>query len=85
MPLNLDVVCAERQLPQLHSQAKVVQVIGEILPFVLAKYGIEFQPTVRAEVPQKPKRPCVPIQPRLKNLVGLGEIRSAAGVNKLPR
>jgi len=57
MPLNLDVVCTEPQLPQLDRQEKVAQVIGEILPFVLAKYGIEFQSTPRTEVPHNSNDP----------------------------
>jgi hypothetical protein len=41
MSINLDVVCVDRQITALHSQEGTVQVIGEILPFILAKYGIE--------------------------------------------
>ncbi len=48
--LNLDAVCTESQLPELDRQEKVVQVIGEILPLVLAKYSIELQPTCGASV-----------------------------------
>jgi hypothetical protein len=43
MPLHLDVVCD----PLLSTQERTeqtVRVIGEILPFVLAKYGVGNKP-----------------------------------------
>jgi hypothetical protein len=43
MSLYLDVVCTEAQLTSYERQEKSVQVIGEILPYVLAKYGVSNQ------------------------------------------
>jgi len=52
MSLNLDFVFAEPQFAHWHhrgesEQRESVQVIGEILPFALARYGIELQPPPR--------------------------------------
>ena len=41
MSIHLDVVCEDPQTTALERQEKMVQVIGEILPFVLSKYGID--------------------------------------------
>ena len=41
MSIHLDVVCEDPQTTALERQEKMVQVIGEILPFVLGKYGID--------------------------------------------
>ena len=40
MSLYLDVVCTESRIPTRDRQEKTVRVIGEILPYVLAKYGV---------------------------------------------
>lgn len=41
MPLQLQVVCTDRRTRLPLQEEKRLQVIGEILPFVLAKYGAE--------------------------------------------
>jgi hypothetical protein len=41
MSINLEVVSVDRQIDGLHRQERKVQVIGDILPFVLRKYGID--------------------------------------------
>jgi hypothetical protein len=57
MSLFLDVVCTDRQLSLPEVRQKKVRAIGEILPFVFAKYGIG-QAACRAELPRKsPDRP----------------------------
>jgi hypothetical protein len=43
MSLYLDVVCTEAKLTSYERQEKSVHVIGEILPYVLAKYGVANQ------------------------------------------
>ncbi len=41
MPLQLQVVCTDRLARTPLQEEKRLQVIGEILPFVLAKYGAQ--------------------------------------------
>jgi hypothetical protein len=41
MSIYLDVVWTNRQFGPLDQEETAVRVIGEILPFVLAKYGID--------------------------------------------
>ena len=40
MALQLDVVCTDVRISAQCRQEKTVRVIGEILPLVLAKYGL---------------------------------------------
>jgi hypothetical protein len=40
MSLYLDVVCTDAQIDASQRREQTVRVIGEILPFVLGKYGI---------------------------------------------
>ena len=40
-PINFGVVCVEPNVNLLHRQEKTVRAIREILPIVLAKYGID--------------------------------------------
>lgn len=47
MPLNLSIVFNEPQRLQLDRPQESVQVIGDLLPLVLARYGIETQPAAR--------------------------------------
>jgi hypothetical protein len=41
MSICLDVVCMDHQIDTPERQENTVRVIGEILPFVLLKYGID--------------------------------------------
>lgn len=58
MSLHLDVVC-EPTMPASERQQQTTLVIGEILPFVLAKYGVGTQPDRRTQSSQAPDR-CSP-------------------------
>ena len=40
MALFLDVVCTDTRISRPERRENTVRVIGEILPFVIAKYGI---------------------------------------------
>ncbi len=54
MPLQLEVLCTDRPTRPSLSEEKRMQVIGEILPFVLAKYGARaFE---RRQLEREPKR-----------------------------
>ena len=48
MALHLNVVCTDLRITSRDRQKKTVQVIGEILPLVLAKYGVGALSTVSA-------------------------------------
>jgi hypothetical protein len=54
MALHLDVVCEETMTAQ-DRQKQTIRVIGEILPFVLAKYGVGSQSAQRFNAPQGPR------------------------------
>ena len=54
MPLHLDVVC-ESTMPAPERQQQTVRVIGETLPYVLAKYGLGSQSDHRFNTPQEPR------------------------------
>jgi hypothetical protein len=51
MSLYLDVVCTESRLTSYERQEKSVQAIGEILPYVLAKYGVSNKLPARNVLP----------------------------------
>jgi hypothetical protein len=51
MALYLDVVCTEARLNSSERQEKTVRMIGEILPYVLAKYGVSNQLPARPAMP----------------------------------
>lgn len=55
MPLHLDVVC-DPLLTNRERQEQNLRVIGEILPFVLAKCGIGTQPDRRTQTSPTPGR-----------------------------
>ena len=44
MPIHLDVVCTSRHLTDGERRDRALQVIAEILPFVLAKHEVARQP-----------------------------------------
>ena len=50
MPLHIEAICTGPDLLDQDSREHTVRVIGEILPFVLAKYSLEMQPTPRQEL-----------------------------------
>jgi len=58
LTLHLDVVC-DPTMPASERQQQTILVIGEILPDVLAKYGVGTQPDRRAQTSQAPDR-CSP-------------------------
>ena len=41
MALHLNVVCDDQDVFAPERTGKVVRMLGEILPFILAKYGVE--------------------------------------------
>jgi hypothetical protein len=51
MAIILDVVCTDRQLSLPAERQKKVRAIGEILPYVFARYGIR-----GANVPRLPSQ-----------------------------
>lgn len=53
MALRLDVVCTDLRIPSRERQTQTVRVLGEILPLVLAKYGVGAVPTVSANSQQQ--------------------------------
>ena len=56
MALRLEVVCTDIDAHPRVSEEKRMQVIGEILPFVLAKYGTKAFSQPRG--PQEPRQTC---------------------------
>lgn len=50
MALHIEAICTDPDLLDQDSREHKVRVIGEILPFVLAKYCLETQPTPRQEL-----------------------------------
>ena len=52
MSVTLEIVCTDRQIDAFERQEITVRAIGEILPYVLAKYGID-QMDRRPELPQR--------------------------------
>lgn len=63
MPLHLDVVC-DPLLPPRVRQQQTVQVLGEILPYVLAKYGVGTKPDRRTQVSQSLDHRSKPTKPK---------------------
>ena len=51
MSLNLSIVCHDRGFSQEGEPEKVARVIGEILPFILAKYGVDAPASKRNQGP----------------------------------
>ncbi|MBI3838562.1 MAG: hypothetical protein HY288_11605 [Planctomycetia bacterium] len=41
LSIDLDIVCTDRQIGAPDRRENTVRVIGEILPFVIAMYGID--------------------------------------------